>query len=118
MTVLAQNLETELRELFRETAQELPQVGEIQESLKWGQPSFAPAKPRIGSSVRLQHNDDGSMSLMFICNSGLVEQFRERYGDGLAFVGNREIVLRELNPENREKLKHCVSLTWTYHLKK
>ncbi|MEO0496248.1 MAG: DUF1801 domain-containing protein [Pseudomonadota bacterium] len=112
------DLHTELRSLIRQTAVRLEHVGELVESTKWGQPSFAPAKPRIGSSVRLQTNDDGTSSLMFICNTGLVDQFRAMYGDALTFIGNREIKVEKLTDSNRPVLMGCVSMALTYHLSK
>ncbi len=99
-------------------AEETRGVGAIAETVKWGNPSFTPEKPKIGSSVRLENRAGGDMALMFICHTGLVDEFREIYADVLTFEGNRAIVLRanEKLPEN--ELRHCVALAFTYHLRK
>lgn len=107
-----------LRTLIAETARETPGVGDITESVKWGEPSFAPAKPRIGSSVRLQERANGDVALMFICHTGLVDSFRERYGDTLTFEGNRAIVVTPQDNLPAEPLKHCIAMALTYHLAK
>ncbi|MEO0635661.1 MAG: DUF1801 domain-containing protein [Pseudomonadota bacterium] len=112
------DLKGKLRNLIGEVAQETDSVGEIEETLKWGQPSFAPKRPKVGSSVRLQDNEDGSTGLMFICNTDLVERFRTQYPDQLDFIGNREIRVRELTAANEPALKHCVAMALTYHLSK
>ncbi|MFP3468007.1 hypothetical protein, partial [Leifsonia sp. SIMBA_070] len=54
---------------------------------------FAPQQPRTGSSVRIQARDNGDEALMFICHTGLVDTFRDLYGDRLHLEGNRAIVL-------------------------
>ncbi|MEL6437379.1 MAG: DUF1801 domain-containing protein, partial [Pseudomonadota bacterium] len=73
--------EQKLRDLILQSARETEGVGAVEESRKWGQPSFAPAKANVGSSVRIQSNDDGTQSLIFICTTGLVDTFREQYAD-------------------------------------
>ncbi len=102
-----------------ETALETEGVGELEESVKWGQPSFTPKKPNIGSSIRIQTNKDDTLSLMFICTTGLVDEFRSLYGDRLILKGNREIHLRADDlDKNRDALKHCISLALTNKVRK
>ncbi len=93
-------------------------AGKIVESVKWGQPSFAPARPRVGSSVRIEHRANGDMALMFICHTGLVDRFREIYGDRLRFEGNRAIVLEVSGAMPQEELRHCIAMAFTYHREK
>ncbi|MCC0028746.1 MAG: DUF1801 domain-containing protein [Brucellaceae bacterium] len=112
------NLAARLRALIAETARETDGVGEIAESVKWGEPSFAPARPRIGSSVRLQERANGDVALMFICHTGLVERFRDLYGDTLTLEGNRAIVLSPDEALPVDALKHCIAMALTYHLGK
>ena len=108
-------MEDTLRTLIRRIASNDPAIGELEESRKWGQPSFTPKKANVGSSVRIQHNKDGSHSLMFICNTNLVQRFRELYGDELHLIGNREIVIREGDVES-DALAHCIAMALTYKL--
>ena len=105
-----------LRQLVLETAAAAG-VGEIEESFKWGEPSYAPAKKRIGSSVRLAPRKDGGVSMNFICHTGLVARFREIYGQELMFEGNRTIIIDTQNPLPEAALRHCVSMALTYFLK-
>ena len=40
-----------LRSLIFRVASNLPEVGAIQETLKWGEPAYAPVKNKIGDTV-------------------------------------------------------------------
>jgi hypothetical protein len=107
-----------LRRLVLETAAATPGVGEIQESLKWGEPSYSPLKKGVGSSVRIALHKDGKISMNFICHTGLVAKFRELYPHTLDFEGNRTIIIDPAAPLPWQELRHCVALALTYHLGK
>lgn len=107
----------ELRELIHETAKNIPDIVELEESLKWGQPSFT-AKPKgLGSSIRVDKRDKG-VSVYFICNTGLVDKFRALYPDRFNYIGNREIHFALDNDLNKVELSHCMAMALTYHSKK
>ena len=109
-----------LRTLIYETAQETPEVGAITETLKWGEPSYAPAKPKIGSSVRLgvSKTSPGDCALFFICNTSLFDEFRSLYAEQLRFDGNRTILIHSEETLPLDPLKHCITLALTYHINK
>jgi len=107
-----------LRALIFETARETEGVGELAESLKWGEPSFAPARPRIGSSVRLAVRDADTVAMLFICHTHLVDRFREIYPDTFTFEGNRALVFTAENDIPVSETKHCIAMALTWHLKK
>ena len=107
-----------LRQLIFDTAAETGRAGPLTESLKWGEPSYAPLKKGIGSSVRLAPRKDGNVSMNFICHTGLVDQFRELYTGKLAFEGNRTIVVNPAQPLPVDELRHCIGLALTFRLNK
>jgi hypothetical protein len=107
-----------LKALIREAAREVPDIGPLEESMKWGQPSFAPAKANIGSSVRIEARAGGDHALMFICTTGLVEEFRTLYTGSLTFEGNRAIVIPAEDLPDPDALKHCIQLALTHKLRK
>jgi hypothetical protein len=109
-------LHDRLRALIHETAASTDGVGAIAESVKWGEPSFAPEKPRIGSSVRLADRPDGSVAMMFICHTGLVGQFRDLYPDSFAYEGNRALVFEPADTIDTAALSHCVAMALTWYL--
>jgi len=106
------------RKLILEAAAETEAVGELAESVKWGEASFTPARSRIGSSVRIQERSNGDEALMFICHTGLVDEFRDLYGETLAFEANRAIVLPAGKPVDEAAVRHCIALALTYHWRK
>lgn len=106
-------LET-LRALVHRVAASIPEVTELEECLKWGQPSFV-AKPKgVGSTVRID-GGEGHVSVYFICTTGLVERFREVYPDTFTFVGNREIRFAPGDEFPEAELAHCIAMALTYH---
>ncbi len=106
-----------LRQLVFDTAAGLAEVGEVEETLKWGEPSYV---TKIGSTIRLgwkaSHPDE--CKLLFHCGTRLVDTFKELYRDALTFEGNRAIVLHKNAELPIVPLKHCISMALTYHRRK
>ncbi|WP_193181284.1 DUF1801 domain-containing protein [Nisaea sediminum] len=106
-----------LRELIHRSARSCAEVAELEECLKWGQPSFVPKPRGVGSTVRIDAKADGA-SVYFICTTGLVEGFREIYPETFTFVGNREIHFGPETDVPEDELAHCVAMALTYHVRK
>jgi hypothetical protein len=106
-----------LRALIFESARENEPVGRLIEMLKWGQPAYLPARPRIGTTIRIDALKDRpeSYALFFHCQTSLADTFRGLYGETLSIEGDRAIVLSAAAEPPREALKHCVALALTYH---
>ena len=111
---------TELRALVLDTAAALPQVGRVEETLKWSQHSFITPETGSGSTIRIdgKRDDADSYALYFHCQSGLIETFKSHYGTTLNFEGNRAIVLNAKLALPKQALAHCISLALTHHLRK
>jgi hypothetical protein len=107
-----------LRTLVLNVAKSNPSIGPLEESLKWGEPSFTPMRKGVGSSVRIAPRKDGKMAMNFICHTGLIGRFRELYGQKLEFEGNRTIIIDSAKPFATEELRHCIGMALTYHLAK
>jgi len=106
----------DLRKLIAEAAAADGRVGPLVESVKWGEASFAPQRANTGSSVRIRLRDSAVPALMFICTTGLVDEFRTIYGDTLTFEGNRALVIDDAAVRHRDAVKHCVVMTLTHKL--
>ena len=108
-----------LRELLFQTAAASPEVGGIEESLKWGEPAYRPQNG-LGSTVRMdwKAKDPGRYALYFHCQTRLVETFRVMFPRDFNFSGNRALVfcLDEVVPE--DALAVCISAALTYHAAK
>lgn len=106
-----------LQMLVREVAKSNADVGDLIETLKWGQPSFLPKRPRTGTTVRMGavSEEPARVALYFHCQTTLVETFRELYPGTLSFEGNRAIVLDATKPLPEAELRHCIEMALTYH---
>ena len=110
----------QLRALIVKTAQSLDAIGELEETLKWGQLSFVTKKPRTGTTIRIdaEKKQPSQYAMYFHCQTTLVETFRQMYPAQFTFSGNRALVFN-LNDKIPEKqLSHCIALALTYHLNK
>jgi Domain of unknown function (DU1801) len=109
-----------LRRLIFETARATKGVGALQETLKWGQPSYLTPETKSGSTIRIDRvkANPGQYAVYFHCQTDLVETFRELYPTEMSYGGNRCIVLDVAQKLPDAELRHCVALALTYHLRK
>ena len=103
-----------LRQLIIDTASETEGVEALEETLKWGEPSYL---TKGGSTIRIdwKPSNPNEYAMYFNCKSKLVDTFKELYKEELTFDGNRAIVLKTGIAIPVNELKHCVSLALTYH---
>src|SRR5712671_6966546 len=109
-----------LRRLIFDTAKTTEGVGALQETLKWGQPSYLTAETKSGSTIRIDQVKSAAnqYAVYFHCQTNLVETFRELYPTELSYGGNRSILLDTENDIPESALRHCVALALIYHLGK
>ncbi|WP_338692690.1 DUF1801 domain-containing protein [Bradyrhizobium sp. 26S5] len=108
-----------LRRLIFKTAKATRGVGALQETLKWGQPSYLTPETGSGSTIRIDQVKPAAdqVAVYFHCQTNLVETFRELYPE-LSYSGNRAILLDVAGELPEVALRHCVALALTYHLNK
>lgn len=103
-----------LRAIILQTAAQQPQSETLQETLKWGEPSYL---LKGGSTVRIDWKEKTPEICMiyFHCQTSLIETFKQLYRTQLSYQGNRaiEIPIEADIPE--AVLKHCLSLALNYH---
>ncbi|MEJ2640147.1 MAG: DUF1801 domain-containing protein [Desulfosarcinaceae bacterium] len=109
-----------LRQLILETAAAIDGVGEIEETLKWGEPSYLTPQTKSGSTIRIawKKSQKEQYSIFFKCTANLVPAFKDQFPTKFRFGGHRSIDFK-LDEEVPEKeLKKCIALALTYHLNK
>ncbi|MGH6883161.1 DUF1801 domain-containing protein [Hypericibacter sp.] len=106
-----------LRTLIFEVADAQLGKGGLVETLKWAQPAYLPAKPRTGTTVRIDavKGDPDRYAAYFHCQTTLIDRFRELYPDDFAFAGNRALLFERERKLPKAALKHCIGLALTYH---
>ena len=108
-----------VRDLIFDTAAHTDGVGEVEETLKWGEPAYLTARSGSGSTIRLgQDKASGAAAIHFICHTNLVDEFRRLYPDALRYEGNRSILLSEDEATDEAALRHAIALALTYHLRR
>ena len=103
-----------LRNLILETASNIEGINTIEETLKWGEPSYT---TKHGSTIRIDWKEKtpNQYAMYFNCKTKLVDTFNERYGNLFTFEGNRAIVFNKIDKLPIEELKQCIELSLTYH---
>lgn len=103
-----------LRNLIVETATEDEAIPALEETLKWGEPSYLAKK---GSTIRIdwKSKTPNQYAIYFKCTSKLVVTFREVYGDRFNYENNRAILFGLEEELPITELKSCIRLALNYH---
>lgn len=109
-----------LRRMIYEVADKTEGVGELQETLKWGEPAYLTPKTKSGTTIRIDWKPKNTdrIGLYVSCNTTLLKTFRARFGNDLEFEGNRAIIVPAGMDLPTDKLKICIQLALRYHLDK
>lgn len=103
-----------LRKLIIEVAENTDGITHLEETLKWGEPSYLVRK---GSTVRIdwksKHSD--RISMFFKCTSRLIPVFKDVFKDRFEFEGNRAIHFQLGSTLPEKELKQCIRTALTYH---
>lgn len=105
----------ELRELVFVVAAEIDRLAGVEESLKWGQPSYAP-KPKTGTPIRLGLTKSGDPTLLVHCQTSLVADLEADNAHGLRTTDNRAVILPEHGVMDHPGLRGFVRAALTYHI--
>lgn len=103
-----------LRNLVLSAASEIKGLEKLEETLKWGEPSYL---TKHGSTVRMDWKEKNpeQYAIYFKCTSQLVPMFKIIYKSKFKFEGNRAIVFNLTDEIPDAELKHCISMALTYH---
>jgi Domain of unknown function (DU1801) len=83
-----------LRALIFATTERRADIGPLEETLRWGQPSYVTSETRSGSTIRLDaiRATPGSCAIYFHCQTTLVHTFRKKFGPVFRYEGNRAFI--------------------------
>lgn len=103
-----------LRDLILETAAEIDDIKTIEETLKWGEPSYIVKK---GSTIRMdwKAKNPNQYAIYFNCNTSLVETFKAVHGDLFKYEKNRAILFDLKDEIPTKELKACIKMALIYH---
>ncbi len=108
-----------LRDLVFRTAAATEGVGEIEETLKWGEPAYV-TKNKSGSTIRMdwKKKDPNHYAMYVHCQTQLIDTFRTMFPHDFTFEGNRALVFSLEDHVPQDSLARCIAAALTYHLKK
>lgn len=103
-----------LRSLILETAHEIEGVTQLEETLKWGEPSYL---TKHGSTLRIdwKAKNPSQYAMYFQCTSKLIPAFRMIYQNTFTFEGSRAIVFKLNATLPTKELKQCIGAALQYH---
>ncbi|WP_061960691.1 DUF1801 domain-containing protein [Demequina flava] len=106
----------ELRELVWHVAATDPGVGELHETLKWGQPSYLTTSPRTGTTVRIDRvKGSNDVAIFTHCQTSLVGECRAEHGEVFDYDGTRAVIVRAPEPVPEAELRDHVAEALLYH---
>lgn len=103
-----------LRDIIIETANDIEGLTHLEETLKWGEPSYL---TKHGSTIRIdwKAKNPNQYAIYFKCTSRLVETFKLIFKNTFKFEGKRAIIFQLEDEIHIEELKHCINAALTYH---
>ena len=106
-----------LRDLVLDTAAKTDGVGQLEETLKWGQPSYLTNKSKSGTTIRIDHDpsEAGKYGMYVHCQSKVVETAEAAYPTELNYEGTRAIVFHAGESVPEAAVRHFIELALTYH---
>ena len=109
-----------IRELIFEVASGTIGVGSLEETLKWGEPSYLTTQTKSGSTIRIdwKKNTPDKYYVYFNCKTTLIESFKNLYEDIFSYNGNRSLVFDKDQKLPIKELSNCITMALTYHLNK
>jgi hypothetical protein len=109
-----------LRDLIYEIAAKTEGVGALEETLKWGSPSYLTTQSKSGTTLRIDRigSQKGKYAMCVHCQTTLVGPFKKIYGDAFDYDANRGVILDEQDEIPVKELSHFIYMALTYHLSK
>lgn len=109
-----------LRQLILDVAARTEGVGEIEETLKWGEPSFVTSQTKSGSTIRMDWKaaTPDHYYLFFNCKTTLIDDFKQIYANTFKYEDNRSLVLDVKSEPATDALADCIAMALTYHQRK
>lgn len=106
-----------LRQLIFDTAARLPEVGRVEESLRWGEPAYLTPETRSGSTLRLGAPRAGGVALYCNCRTSLIADFRDLAGTAVRTSGNRAVLFAGVGDIDPALTAILITRALTWHLR-
>ncbi len=110
----------QIRQLILKCAAQDDAIGELTETLKWGEPAYLTQQTGSGSTIRLGFKDKSpdTVAIYFNCQTTIVKDIQQRYPDIFKCENNRALLLPVKNPLPKIELSDCLNIALKYHINK
>lgn len=105
-----------IRDRIFNTAEQTAGVGNLLETLKWGQPAYLTPDTKSGSTIRLGLPKTGGYAIYVHCQTTIISDFQQVFPSDFTYEGNRAIHFNADSPPELSKLELLISRALTYHL--
>ena len=107
----------QLRALIFQEAAQLPEIGPVQEVLRWGQPSYITPKKKAATTLRLGTHKNASFAIFAHCQSNVISNHAARFPSWDRLDGNRAVLFDEPSQIEPFRLRPMIRDALTYHLR-
>ena len=109
----------EIRRLVLSAASGHTVVGQLTETLKWGEPAYLTEQSRTGSTLRLgwKASAPDEVVMYFNCQTSIVDTIRTRFPE-LRTGGNRSVHFDIDAPLPTNEVVQCIEMALLYHRRK
>ena len=109
----------DLREIIFDVAAKTKGVGVIEETLRWGEPTYLTSATKSGSMIRIDifKAKPSTYAMYFHCQTNLIDTFKSEFPEQFRYSKNRAIVFNENEPFPIGAVRTCIALALTYKLR-
>ena len=105
-----------LRDLIFGVARELPQIGKLEEALRWGQPAYLTPQTGAGSTLRLGPHRDANFAIFAHCQTDIISGFAATFPGLDRIEGNRAVLFDDVHQIDPARHGLLIRHALTYHL--
>ena len=109
-----------LRKLIVDVAANTEGVGAIEETLKWGEPSYLTTESKSGTTIRIDWKEKlpDQYAMYVNCKTTLVDSYRSLFPNVFNYQGNRAVVFKLDDELAEDELRLCIRMALRYHIDK
>jgi hypothetical protein len=106
-----------VRKLIYDVAAREKDIGSIEETLKWGEPSYAPRNSNIGTAVRIGwHPSRPEQFGVYVhCQTNLIENFKKKYPKKFLYQKTRGIIFFSHDSLHMNELREFIRRAFLYY---
>lgn len=107
----------QLRQLIFEVANDLPEIGRVEEVLRWGQPSYITPDKKAATTLRLGTHKSANFAIFAHCQSNVISDYAARFPGWDRLDGNRAVLFDRPDQIEPFRLRSLIKDALTYHLR-